>query len=359
MPDATSLPTRKPVCGQSYSGRMPRFGRAGDAVSAFFAQTTGKVLLISDGFLLPSVASASVAPRAVTLVFDGDALPLFSMPDGVRGVIAAGGEQVLRAARYFAEVQGASLLMLPSHAALDGAYERTGTVTLAGDRMEVPLKEGEISCDLLDMVPSFTAAYGRLLLARLALFEEKALARFERGCCSPLYEEAFAALEFTELTAEELVCTNALLRMWEADGLPAGEGMAAAALAGDGIAAYRTLSALYLAFFRRGKPRRYFVADYRERARRAGRSYDQIEVPSPEECARRALLLERMRAEEVREMEGIVKREGTRFRNLRDLGGSVPAPVPAARLATLPERCPQGLTAIMRDFGLMEFHEDV
>ena len=84
----------------------------------------GKILLSSDAEACRVFSSAACSPRAVSVVFDGDCLPFFSMPDGVSCVIAAGGRDVLLAARYFAEVRGIGCVLFPSEASLDGAYDR-------------------------------------------------------------------------------------------------------------------------------------------------------------------------------------------------------------------------------------------
>ena len=66
-----------------------------------------------------------------------------------------------------------------------------------------------------------------------------------------------------ELSPEEIVRRNARLRMLEEDGVPQGEGMR---LEGSAYTRWQALCALYLAFFAKGRPRRYAVPDYAARA---------------------------------------------------------------------------------------------
>ena len=300
--------------------------------------SAGKVLLLSDD---GSFSSFATFPRALSLIFDGDVLPLFSMPDGISRVLASGGEETLVAARYFAEVRGIPCRVFPSNAALFGVFERRGEVFLGDDRALSPLAECDAVCDMSRLEASLADAYARLLLARLALFEAKALTAFG----IPREAEETALPE----TKEEIVLGNARLRRAESRGAYAGEGAALARLLQDEElpcrTAYHLLTSLYAAFFEYGKPRRYFTPDYRVRAAEAGT------VPC---VPTRDLALERMRAHFAKEIGRELKnrdRDCAMFRT--PLRGDFERRMKI--LKQLPEYAKNGLSAIIRDFGLMEW----
>lgn len=353
-PNAISLPKKKPEEGQA--GEL-RFAAASEAIGAYHARTAGKILFVSDGEDVSALAPFARSPRALSAVLcDGDALPLFAMPDDVGGVIAAGGKDVMRAARLFALAHNLMPLLLPSDGALDGACGAHGPVRIGGEEQELPLASGEIVCDLGRMKRSLARAYARLLLTRLSAFEAKALSRFKIAEYPHLCEEALCAIEGVK-DGESVVCANAKIRALEALGLPPGEGAALSEmypLNGE-IAAYRALCALYTAFFGYGCVRKYFCPDYHARAEKAGAAYSGLHIPTKEEYEDRALSFGRMRNVCREELAFIARQNPAHWRNIRALGGSVPERIPSEQLKNLPERRPGGLTAVMRDFGLMEF----
>ncbi len=344
---------KKPEAGQAEG---LRFGATFEAIEAYHVRTAGKILLISDGEDLATIAPFSRSGRAVFVVLaEGDALPLFTMPDGVGGVVAAGGEEVMRAARFYAGLQKLTPLLLPSDAALDGVCEAHGLVKIDGEEADLPLAAGEAVCDLARMQKSLARGYARLLLTRLAAFEAKALSRFGRREDLALCERAVFAAENVQ-EGEEVVRANAKIRALEGEGLPRGEGFTLARRLpfGGELSAYRALFALYCAFFEYGRPR-HICPDYRARAERAGVPYADLNIPAWEEYIARAAALERMRSACCAELCFIKKQEGARLRTLRKLGGTVPERISAEDIKILPELCPDGLTAVVRDFGLMEF----
>lgn len=329
------------------------FKERSEGVRQALESSAGKVLLLSDD---GSLSAFSIFPRTISLIFDGDTLPLFAMPDGVSRVIASGGKEALFAARYFANVRRIPCTLFPQTAALDGVFEPRGEIFLGGERVISSFADGECVCDEGVIAPTLAEGYARLLLTRLAFCEAEALTAFgipRRGIASELPE-----------TAKEIASENARVRLAERAGGYGGEGtILASFLQGDPCPSWRAfllLSALYAAFFEKGKPRRYLTPDYHARAARAGVETGSVRIPSREEYAARALILERIRARSIREFSGFITKRGEFYAAVSRLS-STPLPEKAggrAYLDLLPEQAGSGLSAVIRDFGLMEWHDD-
>lgn len=326
----------------------------------------GTLFLVADEEGYPLLAPFSGAPRTFFLVSDGaDALPLFSAPDGVTCICAAGGRELLQAARYFAEINRMPCYLFPIFAACDGLFNPYGKINAGDASGEFPLACGRIFCDV-SALKGISSAYARILLSRLALFERRVLRTFCGMETGDMYDRAYAATLSAEEScdAETIVCVNALLRKSEEEGAPVGEGiMLARLLAQDGVknsewSAYLQLSGLYAAFLKRGVPRRYFVPDYALRAVQAGvgeSGYLRAKIPTSREYAFRAIALEKMRALFLREINAILERRETHLHVFVRLGGKNEETTSFERLRFLPEYVPVGLSAVMRDFGLMEW----
>ncbi len=315
-----------------------------EKIFSFFARTSGKILLVADRHAFPSVAFAARSPRIVSAVGE-DALPLFAMPE-TAGVIAAGGENVLRAARLYAALEKVPCLIFPSGCELRGAFESTGA-KIKGEFVSYPLADAEVCIDESLVGASQAEGYAGLLLCRLALFEQKALMRFDGG--EQPSEEAFRILmDPGGPGLKEILLKNAALRRMK---FGEGEGAVLAKHCGN-FAAFEALVSLYIAFFRCGSPRKFLVPDYGARAEAAGIPFAAMRIPTEEDYTRRALVLGGRRAEFLRDLDMIDRNKATYCRNYRSLGG-ITARVPGEELKTLPERS-NGLSAIIRDFGLME-----
>lgn len=348
-----SLPTMKPEVGSA----APHFCSAAEAIKAFAARTAGKLLLVSNGRAYPMLASAAAAPRAVSILFEGDALPLFAMPDGVGGVIGAGDADVLRATRFYAAVQRIPCLLLPTDAALDGVYEPRANICVDGHPLDVALAEGDVVCDTAHMQKSFARAYCRILLVRLAGFERKTLARLGLKDYGKLYEQTYAAGGMSVMdTPRSIIETNAALRRCEVHGRECGEGEILAALVSGGcpeLDSYRMLCAAYAAFLAGGYPRSVIV-NYRRRAERAGVPFAAVAVPTTAELARRKELFVRIRMLATAELKTLTRQNGAHLRKLRALDSDLKEHNVVETWRKLPEYS-TGLTAVMRDFGLLEF----
>ncbi|MGN0823183.1 MAG: hypothetical protein ACI4NG_05360 [Candidatus Gallimonas sp.] len=341
----------------------PLFCDAGEAVKRALSEIPiGKVLFVSDENGFGAFAPFSRSPRAVGVISaSGDALPLFSMPDGITLVLAAGDADTMRAARYFATVRKIPCRLFPTDGALDGVYSEADDVLLGEARSPFPLDGGRVILDESLLRESLPRAYCRLLLSRLALFEARALRLLCGGERSTADDRAFSATERIGEDFRSIVAQNAALRRCEREGAPVGEGVSLARLlARDGAEdaewrAYVQLSALYGAFFHKGVPRRYAVPDYRARAEEAGTGeagYLAAEIPTTETYFRRATSLERVRGILLRELDCATKLSSER-RVFRMLGGR-DRPRAPERLRLLPETCPRGLSALIRDFGLTD-----
>lgn len=335
--------------GGEYEGEL-HFCSVPEGARGFIARRcAGKALAIADEKSFPLLAPVSRLPQVCSLVFDGDALALFAMPDGASCVLAAGGERTLQAARFFAAVRGVPCALFPSSGSLYGAYERRGAILLGGERTEAAFSDGEVYFDLSAGEREEDGAW--FFLSRLARLETRALSAF--GVCSGGAEERVCD-GLPPDGGRELIMANAALRMEERGGVPAGEGKILADIyeaAGEkrfALRAYRELFALYSAFFEYGRPRRFTVPDYARRAQAAGVAYAEIAVPTRAEFVRRAVALERMRAARVNELRTLSAQQRAFSgayggRREYDLFG----------LKQLPERA-RGLSALIRDFGLME-----
>ncbi len=359
----TSLPKMTPAAGgngEEAGGFF--FCPCEEAVERVLPRFAGKILLVCDGRAMPRFAQFSRLARVVSAVAEEDALSLFGMPDGVGAVVAAGGEKTLRSARFFAQVRRIPCAIFPAEGSLCGAFEREGEIRLCGKTERGKLAEAEVYLDLQMLAPTAAESFAALLLSRLALVEERALRIFAGAEKSVHYDKAYSVLEpLSELTLREIVRRNAEMRLIEREGLPVGEGRILAGLhraAGDAYpvwSAFCELAALYAAFFACGKPRRYFVPDYAKRAQRAGTPYWRTAVPSREEYAARALALERMRAPLGAETDAVLCRKSNWVRTFRALSDGASPEIGTETLRVLPEHAPFGLTAVIRDFGLMEF----
>ncbi len=357
-----SLPKSKP---EEYGGGENTVGLSfcplDEGVECAQRRFGGKTLFVSDARSMHCFAPFARSLRAISVVFEADALPLFSMPDGVGSVFAAGGENTLKAARFFAYVRRIPCVLFPSEADLRGVLEDRAEILLCGKQTVLPLSQGELIFDVSLLTPSLAEAFASLLLARLALIEEHALRIFRRLEKHPLSEKMFLLTQSPQSDARDLVLRNFALQTFRKNGAPTGEGETLAALhkaAGDDFPVWRAfweLLALYTAFFECGKPRKYFVSDYEARARKAHTKYCEVRVPSVEEYRFRAATLEQMRGGFSAELQSLqLQRE--HFEDVfRALSGEEAPQTDFRRLKILPEHAPEGLSAIIRDFGLMEF----
>lgn len=343
-------PVQKRTNEEKYGAEGLRFCATREGAQDFLERhCAGKALLLTDAESYKAFAPFALMPRTVSFVFDGDALPLFLMPDGVSCILAAGGTETLWAARFFASVRNVPCALFPASGTLFGVYERRAKLRLGDEIQSVALADGEVIFDRENGF-SLSEAYAQLYLNRLARFEAETLALFQ-GTEPPISEEI---LSDDKPPVEELILENARLRLEERNGFPTGEGRILTKLhaeAGEKRPVFLSvteLSALYYAFFKCGKPRRYYVPDYAERARRAGVSYAYMQIPTNAEYCMRAVALERMRSERLVKIRDLAQKWQKCPFSVGCVG------IDLSRLKSLPERG-GGLSAIIRDFGLLEY----
>lgn len=354
-----SVPKKKPVSSGEDGGGGLLLSTAREAIDRALCAHSGRILVLSDGASFSQFVPAARLEHTVCMLWDGNALGLFALPE-VRHVLVSGGREALEAARFFAHVRRISCTAFPQHAALDGVFNARGAVCLDGHRLEVPLAEAQVVADTSLLANTLAEGYARLLLSRLALFEATALAKI---CCrersGAVWEEAFLLTSDVrgELSEREVVLRNAALRRLENEGVPCGEGRVLAELSASrypAATAYLSLCALYTAFFERGVPRRYAVPDYAVRSSRSGTRYAETHVPTPTQYASRAIYLERVRGELLVQMRHIRAAKQTQLAAMRALDEKFSADASLASLNCLPEHAPEGLSAVIRDFGLLD-----
>ena len=320
----------------------------------------GKPLFVVDRSALKAFCSC-LPPRALCLVLDSeDCLPLFLSSDDAPYVVAAGERNTLVAARFFADIRKIPCALFPVSAVLDGAFDEFGSVRMENKAERVPLREAQVYCDEELIRPTVGQAYMRLLLSRLALIEAKAMRRFGIKFGKEEAEErafeALLSLKSETLDLKKVVLKNAVIRRCERDGMNAGEGVKLAEGIGAGgeEQAFFMLSALYSAFFEKGRPR-LCVPDYETRAKNANAPYAAQRIPTLQEFAHRAALFERIRADAHRELNALLSGRVHYANNFLSLAGRPFSPIgKLSPLKTLPERT-GGLSSVIRDFGLMEF----
>ena len=315
------------------------FGDARAAIAAFLRDRGGKTLLISDGSAFSVIQDAVCSPRVMSIVAEEDCLPLFSMPE-VTAVIGVGGAETMISSRFFAGLRHIPCLLVPTVATLEGACGSHGRLTVNGVARMSELCGARVIADKVLLAATRSRAVARLFLAQLEIVEGEARTIFS------LKDPCLTALPAAGEDDEGLLRANAALCLH-------GEGDVLRCILQAGgerqpeWSAFFHLTALYSAFFSKGKPRRYLVPDYRRRAAEAGKGAPR--VPAPAEFALRAFALERARTPVMQRLAPLL---AAREELVRQFG----APRPALRaLKYLPEYCPGGLSCVTRDFGLMEW----
>ncbi len=317
----------------------------------------GKIILLCDEEGYAALADFARFPRVMTVVQRfAEVLPPFALSDSPVCIVATGGEGLLRAARYCAGVMKAACVLFPRDAAFYGVYEARGEVLVDGRAAIAELVQAEVWVDV-EYITGFARAYARNLLARLALFEGRALCllRGDKGD----FEGLSLALGGEEEGKEEVLARSISRAKCERFGAY-GEGVVLANAYGEEEfsewQAYVRLTALYGAFLKGGVPRRYALPDYRARCIRAGvgqEGYLAVRIPTVEEYSERAMRLEKFRGQLLNEISPFLRKRKGHLRTFLLLGGKN-FMREDGRWRELAEHAPTGLSALIRDFGLLE-----
>ncbi len=351
-----SVRKRKQILEYGREGK-PFFCTTAEAVELILRKyPAGKLALFCDGKSFPALSFLARNRRVLTLVSaSDDALPLFALPESVTCVIAVGNGVTFTLARYFAEVRRVGCVLLLREATCEGLYGKRASVRVGGERGTYPLAEADIFVDPA-CVEGVAEGYARLLLARLARFEGRALAllRGNTGAKTGAWMQVLA-----EGVTREEVLSAGMARAFAEGEAPQGEGVILAERLGGEFSrwrAYRQLLAIYLAGIKRGAPRPYFVPDYLARCQRAGvgnAGYLRAKIPTVEEYASRAIALEKTRGILTGELLLLFEQLKACRRTYILLGGKEESIENLEELRRLPEHAPEGLCAIWRDFGLI------
>ncbi len=300
---------------------------------------SGKIALVCDEAGYELFAPFAQRERVISLLFHGEGLSLFSLPDGVVAVIAAGDGALLRAARYFCAVQKIACYLCPREVCFCGVFERAGEVNLGGSISVQPLKEGEVWCDL-SYLKGYARALSRNLLARIALFEQRALQWLTGG--EGINQALFSILQNGCGEGKEAVLAISYARA-RVD--TAGEGLALANLLGGEFPEWRAAEALiavYGAFFASAPPL-YLAPRYV--------SLTPLTLAQKKKIRTAFLEGERLLLREFT----LVKREKERCeRAFLLLGGRKERGESFSAVKELPARVPNGLCAVIKHFGLLE-----
>lgn len=222
---------------------------------------------------------------------------LFSLPDDVRGVVAAG-RRSAEAARFFCTLRGAYCFILPFEPSARGLFEKES------ERDRYPVREPDgILLDETLVAPAKAGALAEAALSAVFADDADIDAAFTGERKAEGYEllraaekECAAAESGRDVFAASAACFLALRGFRDYPALFFCRICGKKRRAADGeisLAALRLYAARYRLLFEKGRLRPYYVADYLSRLERAARvwgaeAYKRIRIPSSEECFARA-----------------------------------------------------------------------
>ncbi len=351
------VPKKKPITDRGDGLDEPFFSciyqRTEEILRRF---PVGKVALLCDGEGYAFLSDLVRNQRVIALVHTAqDALPLFSLPETAVCAIGVGGEAIMKVARYFSTVRRIPCFLFPTDGRFLGVFEGMGELFVNGEKSRYPLQRATVWCDRT-IVKGTASAFARNLLARLVLFERRAL-RLLRGAGTEHCERLYSVVgQGGGESAEEVLSISCRRAQSEI----AGEGWVLADMLPPSDfpewQAYRALLALYAAFLQKGKRNPLAVPDYLarcERAKTGVEGYRVQHIPTVDELNGWEVAFSQTRATLLLEIQPILHAFARDRRTFALLGGRE-ASLPFSILYTLPERAPEGLCAVMRDFGLFE-----
>ena len=111
---------------------------AREGMERALSAAAGRALVLADGSSFSSFIPASRAANTVCMLWDGDALGLFALPE-VRSVLVSGGRDAVEGARFFAAVRRIPCTVFAKDAAMDGIFSPRARVKVNGCCPDVPL----------------------------------------------------------------------------------------------------------------------------------------------------------------------------------------------------------------------------
>ena len=264
-------------CGLRTRAVRASIAEAGEQLRALLP--FGKAALITDAGtdeqLTERVRASLRAYRPQCIFAEGEdaSMPLFSLPDDVRAVVAVGPRSAL-AARFFCTLRGGFSLLIPLRPSAEELFAPAAPRPWAGYPLAPPdlvLADGEI-------LQGAEAARADAALAMLCAAELETDAYFTesdydaRGLHLAAERAAEADLSLPA-GREDVLAASAIFCLEKRSLPPFGCERAARAAAGGAGAVLPYFARRYEALFAAGRPRPYFVPAYAARVARAARLF--------------------------------------------------------------------------------------
>lgn len=297
-------------------------------------------------------------PRRLAVVTgeEEDLLPLFLEPDKITCAVGVGGG--ISAARYFAAVRSLPCVAVCPSPAPYGAGGKEICVCVGGEKVRLRVALPDLLCRCGGESDGDTSgARAFLALCRVAAFSCDACRRlYGEEKPSGLYPQFRAAADCQGESRETLFCAVAAAEYCLSEGFPGGEAFALARLypakterdAEADAACAAALAKVYALFFGSGFYRGGKV-DYRARREEAERRFPEeatdVRIPSAESLAARAAAFAENRAALSSEIDALVRVLPSCAEDAVRRAGKI--------IRFLPELCGCGISALMRDFGLL------
>ena len=286
-------------CGLRTRAVRASIAEAGEQLRALLP--FGKAALITDAGtdeqLTERVRASLRAYRPQCIFAEGEdaSMPLFSLPDDVRAVVAVGPRSAL-AARFFCTLRGGFSLLIPLRPSAEELFAPAAPRPWAGYPLAPPdlvLADGEI-------LQGAEAARADAALAALCAAELETDARTlpkatttRARCASPPRAPPRPTLSLPA-GREDVLAASAIFCLEKRSLPPFGCERAARAAAGGAGAVLPYFARRYESLFAAGRPRPYFVPAYAARAARAARLFGagaseffaNVRVPTGEQSFR-------------------------------------------------------------------------
>lgn len=285
-------------CGLRTRAVRASIAEAGEQLRALLP--FGKAALITDAGtdeqLTERVRASLRAYRPQCIFAEGEdaSMPLFSLPDDVRAVVAVGPRSAL-AARFFCTLRGGFSLLIPLRPSAEELFAPAAPPPWAG----YPLAEPDLILVDGEILQNAEEARAEAALAALCAAELESDARFTeseydaRGLHLAAARAAEADLSLPA-GREDVLAASAIFCLEKRSLPPFGCERAARAAAGGAGAVLPYFARRYESLFAAGRPRPYFVPAYAARVARAARLFGagaseffaNVRVPTGEQSFR-------------------------------------------------------------------------